>query len=982
LLRIIITFVFLLSVFPFAHAAAEKGDWPHYGSDLGGTKYSPADQINRKNFKKLRVIWRYRPPDQQIRAAADSLGLDFDNHRGTPIAIDGVLYHASPYNIVSALDGASGEVLWTFDPEVWRSGARFLGNLRGVSYWSDGDVARIFLATSSAQLYSLDAATGLPDPAFGDSGRIDLGASLRRPLTDDDRWNYGVTAPPVICRDVVAVGSAIGDWRGRPPAEYTPVGDVQGFDARSGKKLWEFHTIPQQGEYGHETWENDAWKRYGAANVWASMTADEELGYLYLPVSTPSHDYYGGERPGANLFGDSIVCLKAETGERVWHFQITHHGLWDYDPPAPPILLDVVVDGVPRKIVALLTKQAFCFVFDRVTGEPIWPIVEKKVPPSQARGEKAWPTQPFPTKPAAFDRQGVHQDELIDFTPELRREALEIVGEFDYGPIYSPPTEKGVLVLPSQWGGADWAGGAADPAKGILYVPSHTVASAIHLRPVDDEKAFSIYSANTPNRIAGPRGLPLTKPPYGRITAIDLNTGEHKWMVPVGAGPVDHPALKGLDLPDMGWDNRTFVVATPKLLLAASQDPRDLGEAGGDHFVDRDAYLRAYDLNTGKFVGRVELPSNAYAQPMSYMAKGRQYVVVSVGNDHSEPERPPELVALAVPRRGEPLPPQGKKRDDAGHKAYYKALEALDKGDLKKLKKLLKKHDGLVQAPGFLDEWYEYPNLRGAHLLHHLSGEPQRARLPDNALEIARLLLDAGADANAVTLDSTTALELAARSDQLDWAELRADMIGLLMEAGADPNKNRGKLLWTALVSFDDDLAQILADQGAAVDLRFAAGLNRLDLMRDFFDEQGQLKSGSGNLYHPTADTMLSEQQVLDEALNYAANGGGQQAVAFLLEKGADIDAIVSHFRSYDRGTTALHKAVDAGDIPMIHFLVAQGADLLKRDLRWKETPYEWSTFQDNQEIIRLLKEYEEAAREKLGEGEGEPGQEATEEGG
>ena len=460
----------LLSLSLAGAAFASDVDWPYYGADQGGTRYTPADQINRDNFDQLRVIWRYRPPDQQIYETAgpnpEGRNLQFDNNRGTPLAVNGVLYYASPFNILVALDGQSGEELWTFDPEAWGMNFRFLGNLRGVSYWTDGEVERIFMATSTSFLYSIDAKTGVPDPDFGEGGRVDLGASLRRPLGESDRWNYGITSQPVVCRGVVAVGSAMGDWRFQPPPEYTPPGDVQAFDARSGEKVWEFHTIPLEDEYGNETWESDAWKKYGAANIWATMTADEELGYLYLPVSTASHDYYGGERPGDNLFSESVVCLQAETGERVWHYQLVHHGLWDYDPPVAPLLLDVVVAGQERKVVAQLTKQAFCFVFDRVTGEPIWPIVERPVPQSQVPSEKTSPTQPFPTQPAPLERQGISEDDLIDFTPELREEAKAILAEYDYGPLYTPPTEKGVLSVPGQWGGADWAGGCGGSAHG------------------------------------------------------------------------------------------------------------------------------------------------------------------------------------------------------------------------------------------------------------------------------------------------------------------------------------------------------------------------------------------------------------------------------------------------------------------------------------------------------------------------------------
>ena len=522
------TLVIALSLSLALSAFADDVDWPYYGADQGGTRYTSADQINRDNFDQLRVVWRYRPRDQQIYETARANrsrdrdrgrgrgdrrrgGPRFDNNRGT---------RRSPSMACSTTARHStSSRLWTAKParNCGRS-TRSLGGpvlvswaiLAGVSYWTDGEVERVFLATATAYLYSIDAKTGLPDPNFGENGRVDLGALLRRPLSEEERRSYGVTSPPVVCRGVVAVGSAIMDARGRPPSEYIPPGDVQAFDARTGEKVWEFHTIPQEGEFGNETWENEAWKTYGAANVWATMTADEELGNFYLPVSTASHDYYGGERPGDNLFSESVVCLKAETGERVWHYQLVHHGLWDYDPPAVPLLLDVVVDGQPRKVVAQLTKQAFCFVFDRVTGEPIWPIEEKPVPQSQV--EKTSPTQPFPTKPAAFERQGLTEDDLIDFTPELREEAKAILAEYDYGPLYTPPTEKGVLSVPGQVGGADWAGGAADPRTGVLYVPSHMAITTVELNPVERPRgALRRFLPALVEYVVGPRGLPLVK---------------------------------------------------------------------------------------------------------------------------------------------------------------------------------------------------------------------------------------------------------------------------------------------------------------------------------------------------------------------------------------------------------------------------------------------------------------------------------------
>ena len=953
---------------------ADEVDWPYYGADQGGTRYTPADQINRDNFDQLRVVWRYRPRDQQIyETARASRGQDrgrsgrrrggfrlgFDNNRGTPVAINGVLYYGSPYNILSAIDGQSGEELWAFDPKSWQDRSSFLGNSRGVSYWTDGEVERVFMATSTDYLYSIDAKTGQPDSTFGEGGRVDLGALLRRPLSEEEHRSYGVTSPPVVCRGVVAVGSAIMDVRGRPPAEYMPPGDVQAFDARTGEKVWEFHTIPQEGEYGNETWENEGWKTYGAANVWATMTADEELGNFYLPVSTASHDYYGGERPGDNLFSESVVCLKAETGERVWHYQLVHHGLWDYDPAAVPLLLDVVVDGQPRKIVAQLTKQAFCFVFDRVTGEPIWPIEEKPVPQSQVAWEKTSPTQPFPTKPAAFERQGISEDDLIDFTPELREEAKAILARYDYGPLYTPPTEKGVLLVPGQAGGADWAGGAADPRTGVLYVPSHMGITAVQLRRVDDLEAYSAFSARANEYVVGPRGLPLVKPPYGSITAIDLNSGEHLWRTAVGAGPVNHPVLKDLDLPDMGWSSRTFVLATPNLLLATSEDPHRLANAGRDYFVDRDANLRAYDLASGEEIGRVELPSNAYGAPMSYVAGGRQYVVVPLGNRR----RPPELVALAIPHEGEELPPQGRDRSDADHRAFYEAVEAIDTGDDETLKKLLAEYPELATARGYFDEYYEYPSFRGATLLHHLAGEPQRVPLPANAVELAEALISAGADPNAATYDSISVLDLFIESDQLEWAESKPAMIQLLVTNGVDVNRNRGEILWDALRERDLELASMLVAEGAAVDLRFAAGVNRVDLMAEFFDSEGRLKEGIGHLFHPDPDTVLTAEQIMVEALNFAAYSGALEAAEFLLDRGVDVNGIASGFHRYDRGSAPLHKTVMADQLEMARLLLARGADPLVRARRFRITPYELSNYLNTSEALdELLREHTEAA--------------------
>jgi quinoprotein glucose dehydrogenase len=432
-----------------------------------------------------------------------------------------VLYTSTPLGLVAALDAETGVELWTFDPQAWKDRGWFTSLHRGVAYWSDGDDERILFGTTSAYLYSLDARTGLPDPAFGDSGRVDLTRGLRRPIR---RSQYAVVSPPIVCRDVLVVGSSVPD-------------------VRSGAQKWVFETIPQEeGAYGRETWGADSWKDFGGVNVWSMMSADQDLGYVYLPVSTPSNDFYGGERPGDNLFGDSIVCLNAGTGERVWHFQITHHGLWDYDPPAAPILVDIEVEGRPIKAVVQVTKQAQAFVFDRITGAPVWPIVEVPVPASRADGEIASPTQPFPSWPLPFDLQGLRIDDLIAFTPELRRRAIEQVGRYEYGPLYTPPSERGTILLPGLRGGASWVGAAADPLTGVLYVPSHTMPFMAVLTRADDPQSPSAYSTNHRHNVKGPDGLPLTRPPYGRLTAIDLNTGEHLWKQVWGAAlPTTRP---------------------------------------------------------------------------------------------------------------------------------------------------------------------------------------------------------------------------------------------------------------------------------------------------------------------------------------------------------------------------------------------------------------------------------------------------------
>ena len=492
--------------------------------------------------------------------------------------------------------------------------------------------------------------------------------------------------------------------------------------------------------------------------------------------------------------------------------------------------------------------------------------------------------------------------------------------------------------------------------------------TTVQLHRVDDPEAHSEFSANNSMHVVGPQGLPLVKPPYGSITAIDLNSGEHIWRTTVGEGPVNHPALKGLDLPDMGWDNRTFVLATPNLLLATSQDPHGLADAGEDYFVDRDAYLRAYELSSGREIGRVGLPSNAYGAPMSYMADGRQYVVVPLGNYLGESGRPPELVALAIPHEGEELPPQGRDRGDADHNGFYKAVKAIDAEDAEALQKLLAEYPELTAARGYFDKYYEYPYFRGATLLHHAAGEPQRVPLPENAVELAAALLSAGADPNATTYDSVAVLDLVISSAQLGWAGSKAEMVQLLAAEGADLERNRGRVLWDALIEGDLELARMLIAAGAPVDLRFAAGVNRVDLMAEFFDSEGKLKEGTGHLYHPNPDTVLTAEQIVVEALNFAAYSGALEAAKFLLDRGADIDGFAGEFHRYDHGSTPLHKTAMANQLEMARLLLERGANSLLGDRAYDTTPYGWTNYLDTSKALdELLKEHYEAAVEKAG---------------
>jgi quinoprotein glucose dehydrogenase len=653
---------------------AKDTEWPSYAADLAATRYRPLDQINASNFSDLEIAWRIKTDNFGNRPEYKL--------EGTPLMVNGVLYAtAGSRRAAIAVDAVTGELLWIHgEHEGARGGAapRQLSG-RGLAYWSDGKEERILYVTPGYQLICLDAKTGMREPGFGNKGAIDLKLNDDQEILPDlTTGEIGIQSAPVVAKNTVVIGAAFREGM-TPKSMRNNKGYVRGFDVRTGKRLWIFHTIPKKGEFGSDTWLNGSAEYTGNTGVWTQITVDEELGLLYLPVESPTNDFYGGHRPGNNLFGETLVCVDLKTGERKWHYQLVHHPLWDMDISSAPILADITVDGKPVKAVAQPSKQGFLYVFDRVTGKPIWPFEEKQVEVGTVPGEWYSPTQPIPSRPPAYSRNGVSVDDLVDFTPEIKERAKAIASKYHLGPVYTPPAESkidgplGTLTVGTASGGTNWPGGAYDPETHIVYAfACNACAEPIGLvrapRTVSDMNYIAGTAGEEVTILRGPGenagadspmppkkrsgsgyvpmnvdGLPLLKPPYGTISAINLDKGEIVWQIAHGETPDvvrNHPALKGMNIPRTGQETYNIGTLVTKTLVIAGD-----GQITTTSEHPRGAMLRAYDKKTGKEVGAVYMPAPQSGSPMTYMVNGKQYIVVAVsGGAYSG-----EYIAYSLP---------------------------------------------------------------------------------------------------------------------------------------------------------------------------------------------------------------------------------------------------------------------------------------------------------------------------------------------
>ena len=640
-----ILLLLLMTVPLLAQSGAKNGEWPTYGADLGNTHYSPLDQINAGNFNKLQVAWRLKTDNFGPRPET--------NLQSTPLMVKGVLYTtAGTRRAVVAANAATGEVLWMHSENEGARGDNAPRQLsgRGLAYWTDGREERILYVTPGYRLVALSAKTGNPVPGFGRNGIVDLKLDDDQEI-DLETGEVGLHATPVVGGDVVIVGAAH-RASGSPKVKHNVNGYVRGFDVRTGKRLWIFHTIPRPGEFGHDTWEKDSAETTGNAGVWGQISVDPDLGMAFIPVELPTGDEYGGHRPGNGLFGESVVALDLKTGQRKWHYQLVHHGIWDFDIPCAPMLIDITINGRTVKALAQPTKQGILYTFDRATGQPIWPFEEKPVPKGDVPGEWYSPTQPIPSKPPAYGVAGIPSvEDLIDFTPELRAEALKIVSKYKIGPIFTPivvSKPEGPFGTILTTGVTNWPGGSYDPESHILYVHASTgMVSNGLVRGDPTRTEFAWAGGNAAPAGEAPalrvQGMPLVKPPWGSIVAIDMNKGEILWKIANAETPDNvrnHPALKGLNIPRTGRSANTIGLLITKSLLIA-------GEPGTFTLPDgrQGAMLRAYDKSSGKEQGAVYMPTGQTGTPMTYMLGGKQYIVIAI----AAANYPAELVAFRLP---------------------------------------------------------------------------------------------------------------------------------------------------------------------------------------------------------------------------------------------------------------------------------------------------------------------------------------------